>query len=118
MRHGHFQVLTALIGDANIVYKALTQPAERILMKRNVELTHVVQLYDGIGLPTAQLKIWQRVVSVRDYFRVPRQAKDLLKLMDIVAIKLHEYLVKTDQLINWADPTQVTHQQLVCEYYL
>lgn len=118
MRHDYFQMLTALTGDANIIYRAIAAPAQRILMRRNVELTHMVQLYDSIGLPTAQQRLWQRVVSVRDYFRTPRQARDCIKLQDIVAIKLHKYLVKTDQLIDWADPKQVTHQQLVCEYYL
>ena len=48
-------------------------------------------------------KLWERIYALREYFHAARQATDKLKLQDLVAHILHEYLDKADQLTDWGN---------------
>lgn len=105
-----------LEGDACNVGKVFEHPEEPVLMKNLVELSRVAQIYDSFSLPASQRTICERLLSPREWFRTPRQDSDLLKLQVLVSHKLGEYLPKEDQLLDWGDPEQIGHTQLLCEY--
>ena len=106
-----------LEGDAvNIGRVFCERPDQPFLMKNLVELSRLAQMYDLLQLSTSQQTICQRLFSPRDWFRIPRQDSDLIKLQVLVSHKLGEYLPKEDQLLDWGDPEQIGPTQLLCEH--
>ena len=105
-----------LEGDAVNIGRVFQRPDQPIHMKNLVGLSRVAQMCDSLTLPTSQQTMRQRLFSPRDWFRLPRQESDLIKLQVLVAHKLGEYLPKEDQLLDWGDPEQIGPTQLQCKH--
>ena len=82
-------------------------------MRSLVKLSFLTQMHDVDAFPLS-LAPWERLARIREWFRYPRRVGNYVKLADIVAHELREYLSKDEQLIDWGDPTQVGPNEIQC----
>lgn len=99
-------------GDALKIFRAL-DAGSRVHMRSLVELSYLAQMHDVNTFPSS-LTVWERLARIREWFRQPVGVGHQVKLSDIVAHVLGEYLPKDNQLIDWSDPTQVGSDQILC----
>lgn len=94
------------------IFRALGA-ANRVHMRSLVELSYLAQMYDVNAFPSS-LTSWERLARIREWFRQPIGLGHQIKLSDIVAHTLGEYLPKDSQLVDWGDPTQIGPDQIQC----